>query len=232
MQKRSYILVPGAWCGAWAWNEVTALLRAHGHVASPLTLAGLDERGLSPIDRIDLSTHIHDVMRHIETEDLDDITLVGWSYGGIVATGVAEAIPDKIRSLVYLDAFVPDDGKALIDYLSPEARAANQARADGNQPLLPLPLERFGVTDEAVIDFVTPRLMPQPWRTFFEPVRVTAASAPIPKTYIRCARAKLPHFESTFARVREREDFHVEVIDADHFCLLSAPELTGQILMA
>ncbi len=135
-------------------KKVTPLLRASGHLASPVTLAGLGDRSFSSRDQIDLTMHINDVITHVEMEGLSDITLVGWSYGGMVATGVAETIPDQIRAVVYLDGFVPEDGKALVDYLAPQARSANQVCADNDKPLLPLPLERFGVTERAVIDFV------------------------------------------------------------------------------
>jgi pimeloyl-ACP methyl ester carboxylesterase len=231
MQKRTYLLIPGAWCGAWVWQGVASLLRAHAHVASPVTLAGLGDRSLSSADRIDLTTHIDDVRSHIEMEDLHDITLVGWSYGGMVATGIAEAMPDRIRDMVYLDAFVPEDGKALVDYLMPQARAALQAYADHDESLPPLPLDRFGVTDPAVIDFLTPRLTSQPWRTFFQPLHLTETSARMSKTYIRCKRAKLPHFENTFARILQRDDFRGEVVDVDHFCSVSAPQLLAQVLL-
>jgi pimeloyl-ACP methyl ester carboxylesterase len=231
MQKRTYVLVPGAWCGAWVWQAVEPLLRPYGHLVSSVTLAGLGDRSRSSAERIDLTTHINDVTSHVEMEGLDDITMVGWSYGGMVATGVAEAIPDRIRALVYLDAFVPEDGRAVVDYLTPLARTANQARADNDEPLPPLPLERFGVTEQTVIDFVTPRMTPQPWRTFFQPLPVTEASTRMSKTYIRCQKAKLPHFENTFTRILQQKDFRGEVIDADHFCPLSAPQLVAQVLL-
>jgi pimeloyl-ACP methyl ester carboxylesterase len=231
MRKRTYVLIPGAWCGAWAWQNVASLLRASGHFTSPVTLAGLGDRSRSSADRVDLATHIDYVISHIEMEGLDDITLVGWSYGGIVATGVAEAMPDRIRAVVYLDAFVPEDGKALVDYLMPQARAAIQAYADNDEPLPPQPLERLGVTDPRVIDFLTPRLTSQPWRTFFQPLHLTRTSARISRTYIRCKRAKLPHFENTFSRVLERDDFRCEVVDADHFCPVSAPQQVAQVLL-
>jgi pimeloyl-ACP methyl ester carboxylesterase len=232
MQKRTYVLIPGAWCGAWAWQRVASILRAGGHFASPVTLAGLGDRSRSSAERIDLTTHINDVTSHIEMEGLDDVTLVGWSYGGMVATGVAEAMPDRIRATVYLDAFVPEDGKALVDYLMPQARAVLQAHADKDEPLPPMPLERFGVSDPAVIDFLTPRLTSQPWRTFFQPLPIAGTSATISKTYIRCKGAKLPHFESTFTRMLQRSDFRSEVVDADHFCSISAPQLVAQILLS
>jgi pimeloyl-ACP methyl ester carboxylesterase len=231
MQTRTYVLIPGAWCGAWAWQSVASLMRASGHFAYPLTLAGLGDRSRSSADHIDLSTHINDVISHIDMEGLDNVTLVGWSYGGMVATGVAHALPDRIRATVYLDAFVPEDGKALVDYLTPQARAAMQAHADRDEHLPPLPLERFGVTDEAVIDFLTPRLTLQPWRTFFQPLYFPDTPATISKTYIRCSKARLPHFESTFERILQRGDFRSEVIDTDHFCPVSAPQRVAQVLL-
>jgi pimeloyl-ACP methyl ester carboxylesterase len=231
MSKKVYVLVAGAWCGAWAWQHVSSLLRTAGHIASPITLAGLGDRSQSSTDQIGLSTHVNDVKFHIEMEGFDDITLVGWSYGGMVATGVADSIPDRINSLIYLDAFVPEDGKALVDYLSAEGRAANELRAYDNEALPPLPLTRFGVTDQAVVKFVTPRLTHQPWRTFFDPLSLSSASSNIPKSYIRCVNAKLPHFDATLERVRSQGDFATKVIDADHFCPLTAPELTARHLL-
>ena len=94
-----------------------------GHPATALTLTGRGERRHNGTDNTDLSTHVDDVIAHIEMEGLHSATLVGWSYGGIVITGVTARIPDKIKSLIYLDAYVPKDGKAVVDYARAELRA-------------------------------------------------------------------------------------------------------------
>ncbi len=110
--KHTYVLVAGGWHGGWVWRDVIPGLRALGHAVTAPTLTGLGERRQSGTNDTDLSTHIDDVIAHIEMEGLQSVTLVGWSYGGMVITGVTARIPDKIKSLIYLDAFVPEDGKA------------------------------------------------------------------------------------------------------------------------
>jgi pimeloyl-ACP methyl ester carboxylesterase len=231
MRKINFVLVPGAWCGAWAWQKVAPLLREAGHTVSALTLTGLGDRRRDATTSTNLTTHIEDVAIHMEMEGLDDVTLVGWSYGGMVATGVAETMPHRVSKLLFLDGFVPENGHALVDYLSPERRAACEAQAQRNEPLPPLPLERFGVSNPDVSNFIMPRLIGQPWRTFFEPLELTGASDHIDRSYVRCARAKLPHFEHTYERMKGTVKVRTSVIDADHFCVLSDPEMTARILL-
>jgi pimeloyl-ACP methyl ester carboxylesterase len=104
--KHTYVLVAGAWHGGWVWRDVIPGLRKLGHAVTAPTLTGLGERRQNGTNDTDLSTHIDDVIAHIEMEGLQSVTLVGWSYGGMVITGVAARIPDKIKSMIYLDAFV------------------------------------------------------------------------------------------------------------------------------
>ncbi|MBD8091465.1 alpha/beta hydrolase [Pseudomonas fluorescens] len=108
----TYVLVAGAWHGAWVWRDVIPVLRGMGHAVSAPTLSGLGERRHTADACVGLGTHIEDVVAHIVMEDLHAVTLVGWSYGGMVTTGVAARLPGRIQSLIYLDAFVPEPGKA------------------------------------------------------------------------------------------------------------------------
>ncbi|MCF5548819.1 alpha/beta fold hydrolase [Pseudomonas salomonii] len=118
----TYVLVAGAWHGAWVWRDVIPVVRGMGHAASAPTLSGLGERRHTADACVGLGTHIEDVVAHIEMEDLHAVTLVGWSYGGMVTTGVAARLPGRIQSLIYLDAFVPEPGKPLVDYVPAERR--------------------------------------------------------------------------------------------------------------
>lgn len=226
MTNGTVVLVPGAWTGSWVWRSVAPLLRARRLNVSAVTLTGLGERRDDATPDTSLSTHIKDLVAHIEMEDLRDVTLVGWSYAGLVVTGAADAIPDRVTHLTYLDAFVPEDGKAMVDYLAPEIRAGHEARASSNTPIPPLPLGRFGVTEPTLVEFIAPRLANQPWRTFFEPIRLTGAAARIPSSYILCNVAKRQHFEDAYRRMGAA-GAQVEVIEANHFCMLGEPEVTA-----
>src|SRR5512136_3051948 len=116
----TFVLVHGAWHGGWCYKRVAERLRAKGHVVYTPTNTGLGERSHLYHRDINLDTHITDILNVIKWEELDDFVLVGHSYGGMIITGVADRIPEKVRRLVYLDAFVPEDGKCQMDYMRPE----------------------------------------------------------------------------------------------------------------
>ena len=118
----TYVLVPGAWLGGWAWRPVTRRLREQGHEVHPVTLTGLGDRSHLATPETDLDTYVTDVVNVIEFEDLEDVVLVGHSYAGGVVTGVAERIPERIALLAYLDAGPSPDGVAFLDLQPPPAR--------------------------------------------------------------------------------------------------------------
>ena len=105
----TYVLVAGAYGGAWLWRRVAQLLAAAGHEAFPTSLTGMGERVHLAHPDIDLDTFTQDVVNVIEYGELENIVLVGFSYGGMVVAGVAELVPEKIEHLVFLDAYVPQD---------------------------------------------------------------------------------------------------------------------------
>ena len=144
----TYVLVHGAWHGSWCWKRVRKGLRDTGHQVFTPTLTGLGERSHLNSAAVNLSTHIADVVNLLRWEDLSDVILCGHSYGGNVITGVADRIPERIRSLVYLDAFVPEDGECLFDLVPPELaqRMRLQAQTAGSGwNIPPLPAEHFNV---------------------------------------------------------------------------------------
>jgi pimeloyl-ACP methyl ester carboxylesterase len=153
----TFVLVHGAWHGGWCYRGVAARLRAAGHEVYTPTLTGLGERAHLMNRTIDLDTHVNDVIGVIRWEELGDAVLCGHSYGGMVITGVADKVPEKIRSLVYLDAFVPADGQSAMDLVSPETRSAfrEDAKHNGEGYLLaPIPAAAFNVNpkDAAWVD--------------------------------------------------------------------------------
>ncbi|NWB26748.1 alpha/beta fold hydrolase [Pseudomonas gingeri] len=228
--KRTYVLIAGAWHGGWVWRDIIPALRALGHEVSAPTLSGLGERRDGAHDDIDLSTHIDDVIAHLDMEGLQEVTLVGWSYGGMVISGVAERLPERITGMIYLDAMVPEDGKALVDYLPIESREALIELTRDGSSIPPMPLERFGVHQPELIEFLTPRLTAQPWRTFFEPVRCGPLAEHIAVGYIRCSGYDAPHFQETYARMQLRPGVSTAQIATGHMCMLSEPQRTTELL--
>jgi pimeloyl-ACP methyl ester carboxylesterase len=129
----TFLFVPGAWLGGWCWRDVAPHLHADGHTAIFATLTGLGERAHLLGPHIGLQTHIADIVGLLHYRDLNGVTLVGHSYGGTVITAVAEQVPVRIRSLVYLDASVPRDGECNNDVIGPEmaAQLRSSAMSDG-----------------------------------------------------------------------------------------------------
>jgi pimeloyl-ACP methyl ester carboxylesterase len=222
-KKNVYVLVHGAWHGGWCWQKMTMLLREQGHEVHTPTLTGLGERSHLLNPNIDLNTHIQDVVSLFEFEDLTDVILVGHSYAGMVITGVAEKIPGRIRQLVYLDAFLPEDGKALRDYVPPsppptgEASWRVKAFTDA---------KGFGVTDPKDIAWVNSRLTDQPGKTMGQPVRVFGVADKIQKSFILLSNS--PWFIEASERAQRKGFTLFKLPDAGHDGMITKPkELTG-----
>jgi pimeloyl-ACP methyl ester carboxylesterase len=230
IKRHTFVLVPCGWCGSWAWRDAIAALRKRGHDATSPTLTGLGERSHTGSDIADLGTHIEDVIAHLEMEDLHDVTLVGWSYSGMVVTGALGRALARIKSVIYLDAFVPEHGKAFIDYMNDKTRQFMERFSAHNLPVPPLPLEHFKLTEPSVVEFVKPRLRNQPWRTLFDPVAVSPDAAGIPKAYVRCTLHQQAALDEALERM-QNAGARIATINADHFAPLTATELTVDTLI-
>ena len=166
-QSHSFVLVHGAWHGGWCWGKVTPLLHARGARVYAPTMTGLGERSHLASLEITLDTHIRDIEQVLTYEDLTNVVLVGHSYAGIVITGVANRATSRIAKLVYLDAFLPENGQSFQDMISGRADApdiATMARAD------PTSVQAFGVTNAEDAQWVASRLVDQPIGTLTAPV--------------------------------------------------------------
>jgi pimeloyl-ACP methyl ester carboxylesterase len=194
----TFVLVPGAWLGGWAWRGVAAPLRTSGHDVYPITLTGLGERVHLARPEVDLETHIADVVNTVKWNDLSDVILAGHSYAGTVVTGVAERIPDRVDQLVYVDSAPLADGMAMTDLYPPDALAALRQTVDesGEGWLFPFPgweylaedtsIGGLGEREQAVI---AARATPQPWATYTQPLRLEhadAEAAPYRQVLIAC----------------------------------------------
>jgi pimeloyl-ACP methyl ester carboxylesterase len=227
---RTYVLVHGAWYGGWVWRDVAPALRAMGNTVTTPTLTGLGERKNEGGCGYDLETHVQDVVNHIEMEDLKGIHLVGWSYGGIVVTGVLARVPERIKSVIYLDAHVPDDGKRNVDYAEPAAKPMMEGAKKNNKPVPPIPLVVFGVKDPAVVAFVEPRLVAQAWQTFLQPVKALKTRPNIPFTYIRCTDFNNPSFDEFLEKFKKDPQFTTYVLKTSHLSMLTGPKGTIDLL--
>lgn len=164
----TFVLVHGGWSGAHGFRKVRRLLAAEGHEVFTPSLTGVGERAHLLSAQVDLTTHIHDVVNVVLYEDLDEIVLVGFSYGGAVVTGAVDHIAGRIRELVYLDAFVPGDGDSVAELAG---RPSSQALTLDATWLVPPPPRSFDDPVEAA--WQTARRGPHPAQCFTEPVRVT-----------------------------------------------------------
>jgi pimeloyl-ACP methyl ester carboxylesterase len=161
----TFVLVHGAWGGSYGWRKVRPLLAAHGHEVFTPSLTGIGERAHLTGPQVDLSLHIQDVVNAIWYEDLRDVTLVGYSYGGMVVTGAVDYVADRVKHLVYLDAFLPNDGQAL-QTLSGELP---QSFPGPDWLMAPMAREYDSPADTA---FNEPRRVSHPRGCFIEPVRL------------------------------------------------------------
>jgi pimeloyl-ACP methyl ester carboxylesterase len=174
--KITYVLVHGAWHGGWCWKRVRAALQSAGHNVFTPTLIGLGERSHLNSAAVDLSTHIADIVNLIRWEELSDVVLCGHSYAGCVISGVADQIPDRIKALVFLDAFVLENGESLMEIVPSEVAQAlrDQARATGEGwKLNPIPAQFFGVRDPRNVAWVDAQCTPQAMATFEERIKLT-----------------------------------------------------------
>ena len=228
----TFLVAHGAWSAGWAWKKMRPLLRERGHQLFSPTYSGIGERSHRANRDIDLETHIADILAVLQFEDLKDLILIGHSYGGMVATGVADRAPERLSRLVYLDAFVPRDGQSLFDLQAPEARArmteAARTAGDGwRVPPNPMPPD----TPQADVAWATPRRVMQPIRTFEQPIRLTGAVERLPRNYIYCKRARPDDVFRQFAeRARSEAGWKLTEIDASHNPHITAPDFLAALL--
>ena len=231
----TFVLVHGAWHGGWCWRDIVPLLRRAGHEVFTPTLTGLGERRHLARPGITLDDHVRDVVSLLETEDLAGIVLLGHSYGGMVVTGVADRCAARIRRLVYLDAFVPEDGKCALDYVVPERAAAFRKEGEELGTVAPPPLSLWGLTRPEHIAFAKPREARHPYHTFTQPIRLTnpAALAHPPKTFIYCSSPATGTFDRFAARYRGDPAWRFHELKTGHDAMILVPgELAALLLQS
>jgi len=233
----TYVLVHGGGHGGWCWQKVAALLRAEGHEVHTPTLTGLGERShlLSP--GVGLDTHITDVVNLIAYEGLTDVILGGHSYGGMVITGIADRVPERIRRLVYLDAAHPVNGQSLADVMPSMmemARSMGEVVDGVELVLLPFPGcgEFYGVTDPADVAWMDDRLTAHPWKSFEDKLVLTdeARMKAIPRANINCFPTMAPQTDEDRARQRDG-DINLE-LETGHDLMITEPAAVAEMLLS
>ena len=226
----TFVLVHGAWHGGWGWVRLAALLRAQGHTVFAPTLTGQGERTHLLTQDVNATLHIADIVNLIRYERLSNIVLVGHSYGGSVISGVAEIVPDKIAALVFLDAFVPDNGQAVVDMVQPAVKEiilAAQARGETTVPVRDAAAFNVNEKDRAWVDSLAG---PQPIGTMTEKLTLSGAREKIAsKTYIRASGYPNIAFEAAHARAKA-EGWRTYEVPCGHNVMIDRPERLAEIL--
>jgi pimeloyl-ACP methyl ester carboxylesterase len=214
----TFVLIPGGWRGGWWYEPLAARLREAGHATYALTLSGLEETP-APTARINLETHIADVLELLSAHDLSGVILCAHSYGGMVATGVADRAPERLVALVYLDAFAPEHGQAWWDLAGDAYRqlAIAGAAHDG------LTVMRR--------DGVDPRCRPHPLGTFVQSLRLTRPQPDLPRVFVYATGWSATPFTAQYERLRTDPAWTVRTIASVHDLVHHAPDETFQVLM-
>jgi pimeloyl-ACP methyl ester carboxylesterase len=181
---------------------------------------------------VDLSLHVADVLGVIKYESLKDIVLVGHSYGGFVISGVAEIIREKIRSIVFVDAFVPNDSEALVEIVQPpvqEVIRGAQARGETTVPVRDSAAFRMNEKDRAWADSLANR---QPIGTFLEKITLSGARDRIAKkTYIRAVGYPNVSFDTFYERTKADPSWRTYEVNCGHHIMIDEPERLTEILL-
>jgi pimeloyl-ACP methyl ester carboxylesterase len=230
---RDFVLVHGAWHGGWVFSRVADRLRRFGHRVFTPTLTGMGERSHIRHPGINCSVHVEDVMNLIKWERLRDVILCGWSYGAGIAGAVADAIPDRIASIIYLDGAVPRNGQSIFDRVDADQlrHFALVASDHGGLWIPPLPAAAFNIRSNADQDMVNALCTPQPLATLLQRLTLTGAYMKIPKkAYIRALQFNLLKHE--LDEIRKDKSWKIHDVDCGHHVMLDEPDRLAEILIA
>ena len=214
----TFVIIPGGWRGGWTFADFVARLRRAGHEAHAVTLSGLDDLPEGAAKAINLDTHIDDVLELLSVEDLSEVILCAHSYGGMVATGVADRAPERVATLVYLDAFVAEDGQSWWDLAGEHYRtiAIQRSRHDGLSVLPPAGRD--------------PRCRPHPLGSFLQALRLTRPAPRVPRVFVYATGWADTPFTEQYHRLRNDVAWTVHSIGCGHDVINAAPDEIFAIL--
>lgn len=232
--QKTYVLLHGAWHGAWCWQRVTPVLQAAGHKVYTPTQTGLGERSHLLNASVNLETFAQDLINVLLWEDLHDIVLVGHSFAGNAITAAADRMPERIRHVVYLDALIPESGKSVFSLLPSEVVQGRRDLAQKTSGGLTIPApgpDKLGVFDEADAAWLKAKCTPHPIATYEDALTFTNPPGNgLPTTYI----AVTPHYGPTTASrdyAKTRDDWTYLEIEAGHDAMVTSPAALNEILL-
>jgi pimeloyl-ACP methyl ester carboxylesterase len=222
--QKTFLVCHGAWSAGWAWKKMHPLMQKAGHRLVTPTYTGLGERAHLAHPAIDLETHIADMLNVIKYEDLRDFVLIGHSYGGMVATGVADRARDKVKHLIYIDAFVPADGQSLLDFLpASEQRRMREGAQSGDGwrvPPNPTPAD----TPPEDVAWLNERRVHTPLKCFEAKLKLEKGPLTMPRSYIYATRFPPLNVFGQFAEMTKNDPaWRYDEIDASHSPNVTAP---------
>lgn len=230
----TFILIHGSWHGGWCWDDFKPMLEAQGHTVITPTLPGMDYNLETPPRNVGLTEHIEFIKNLIEENDLNELILVGHSYGGMIITGVSLLIPNRIKKIIYLDAFLPNPGESLFDISAPErvemmkkslVDENNKTLEEGGQDPYLLPVRDpsfFGIKDVELSERIKNKLVRTSVKTFTDKIGSGLISDKIQKYYVRCM--EFPVSERFEAKAREM-GYMCYQLETGHDVMLINPEL-------
>lgn len=225
----NFVLVAGAWLGAWAWDDVVPELRADGHGVRPLTLSGLAEKSGAPAGQ---QTHVRDIVHEIEGHDLRDVVLVGHSYAGIPVGQAAERIGDRLRRVVFVDSNVPSQGESFVTAW-PDGRAMIEASMAATGGFW-APLTEADCAGQGLSDEQTGRLVggatPHPGATLIEPAVLGRGVGKLPATYVKCLLDGAEPGPDV-AELLRGEHWRLVELDTGHWPMFSRPRELARVLL-
>ncbi len=232
----NFVLVHGAWHGGWVWRKIEGPLRALGHQVFAPTLTGLGERAHLASKDVVLETHIQDIVGLLETEELSEVVLVGHSYAGTVITGVVGRTLDRLKGLVYLDAFVPESGQSMKSMALPGRfeTMCEKAIEAGDPFMIPPPeASAWSVINPADEAWLNRRLTPQPINTYTQSVEYSIDLKDVGSlTYIHALGNVLGQFERFAEQTKNDPAWHYETVPCGHEVMVDMPGELIEMLCA
>jgi pimeloyl-ACP methyl ester carboxylesterase len=231
--RKIFVLVHGAWHGGWCWRRVADLLQEKGHKVFTPTLTGLGERSHLLSTNVNLDTHIADIVNLIKWEDLRDISLVAHSYGGWPGSGAIEQTFDRISSIVWVDAYKPEDGQRAVDFAPEFSRRTLLETVARGEPGRPAPNAEVFLVNERDRAWIDSKTTPQPNGVSLQPIRLTGARERVPKkTYIRAVRYPQPAFDKALAECKAGKSWRTfQTSTTGHDVMIDAPEWLAKLLL-
>lgn len=236
MDANTYVLLHGAFHGGWCWKDVATRLRSLGHAVYTPTQTGLGERAHLLHTRPNLETIVRDVEQVFLYEDLQDVILVGHSFGGVTVSALADRIPERLRHLVYLDASLAQDGESTLDLIPEDRRIAYHQRAiestEGFYVDPPDPAY-LGIEDPEVAAWIRPKLTRQPFQPILDRLQLRYPQGNgIPATFIYCTNPPSPSIAVSRDRARSRPGWTYLEMACGHNAMTLRPAELSQILAA